>query len=824
MSATKGKYDAETEMERIAREAREFRESEAKRIAEEKAEARRLQEEEKAKRRERIALQSGQFLEEAAKERLANSPGKLSPSLKKSFSNEDASSLVTDVQGKAKLLFAKEKIEREKLEQERNFVDKKSKSKDSAEYSENSADPVTPNKEVEEDDMFFFDANSNLPQSDLKKSEASPTGRNHESSLTESSISMGAVLVEHEDASPEKDKPTVTIVSPQKGDKSEPHNVSPSADSSMSLGAVLVAPDDSQPLATQFETPAAQVANKSILESKESRQSVYYDARQSYSKSISADSMTTPAGNLARELFGTGRDVMTNQGNIDTPRDLFPGHGDERSLVAHRARPAMTKKSKDASSKDGGSNDLFSNHVQEAEFELPFEYLGEDGFKVLQTAEAKVALSMPSSKVGGRLSGSMEGKSSLVPGSPASNASGSVTLNYQATPMASFSTGVTTDTNKLDPLVKLGVTVYRGGSLLGATISDSANAILGGMDRLQYSLCFKHLFRNSSWTVSSDLSPKQDLSLAVSNKKLSSSCSMNLREPSKMSFRTSLYPQITEDKELDLTGEWSKGVWQVGATLVQSLHTRLATVGLGVRLYSTRGLEFLFSWSRGNASIRIPILVAKGMQNVHIGQVLYFSFVSFLIQEGIAEMWGWKVEANAKKSLDEAPVPTTYSKATAIHDAKLQQSLMERQAKRKVRDEESKSGLVIRKAVYKVEGGDEWDVTTPLQFWVNQGVLSLPAKSKNELLGFYDLALVDKEDDKTDTAASSTKFSWERWLKESWVEMLDLPTLESTSKSDINQPKPLLKIVYEYQGKKFEATVQDEQEVVLPGDVTVRRP
>ena len=75
-------------------------------------------------------------------------------------------------------------------------------------------------------------------------------------------------------------------------------------------------------------------------------------------------------------------------------------------------------------------------------------------------------------------------------------------------------------------------------------------------------------------------------------------------------------------------------------------------------------------------------------------------------------------------------------------DALLQRQLMLNAAEKKRKQEEEKEadgrgGLVIIKAIYRVEGGDTIDVTTALQFWVINSSLQLPPITKRSMLGFY---------------------------------------------------------------------------------------
>ena len=109
--------------------------------------------------------------------------------------------------------------------------------------------------------------------------------------------------------------------------------------------------------------------------------------------------------------------------------------------------------------------------------------------------------------------------------------------------------------------------------------------------------------------------------------------------------------------------------------------------------------------------------------------------ISFFIQEGLAEMWGWKALPDEEVATI-SPEILLRNITKLREDAMLQRDLMTRQAKRRKREEQEKDGLLIQKALYQAVGGDTWEVTIPLQFWVSHSSLNLPPVSKSEFLGF----------------------------------------------------------------------------------------
>jgi len=110
--------------------------------------------------------------------------------------------------------------------------------------------------------------------------------------------------------------------------------------------------------------------------------------------------------------------------------------------------------------------------------------------------------------------------------------------------------------------------------------------------------------------------------------------------------------------------------------------------------------------------------------------------VSFLVQEGISEIWGWKSINEDEDEQEAIPSPVLPYVAKSREDADIQKELMIRQAKRRKRDESEKDGLVIQSAVYEAEGGESLNVLVPLQFMVSKSSLSLPKTSKKTSIGF----------------------------------------------------------------------------------------
>jgi hypothetical protein len=458
----------------------------------------------------------------------------------------------------------------------------------------------------------------------------------------------------------------------------------------------------------------------------------------------------------------------------------------------------------------GDEDPLIDTTVRkEASFELPIEFT-DNGFQLLRDAEVTMYKTMPPSRVGGPWSGVIEGRSTLGPSADNNSASGSVTLDYKSSPWSKLSIGMIRGHELYHPLITVGAALIRGGSSVGVTFHHNATFLHDMLlEHSMYSLSFHHMFSNSRWIFTSELSRRQVLSVSMSNTKLAGSLGLNLRKPKKMELRLDARPKLSEHRRGHLFCSLRPGAWQVGASVRQSLHSQIASVGMGVRFYSLRGLEWVLSWNRGDAAIRIPIVVSRGMQSANLIQVMYFSMISFFIQEGIAEMWGWKT---LQEDTDlETKAPALMENVTkSREDAELQRELMARQAKRRMREETEKDGLVIQQAVYQVKGGDTWDATIPLQFWVSKSSLTLPESSKRQLLGFYDVGAALTQDNNSKVYSSSS------WWGELWNDLWDVSAESDTTAPSTNIAPVTLTVKYDFMGQSYSKTVLDKEELQLP--------
>lgn len=472
-------------------------------------------------------------------------------------------------------------------------------------------------------------------------------------------------------------------------------------------------------------------------------------------------------------------------------------------------------RSKDPLDSKGSDDAKFEIVHKQAFFEVPLE-ITEGAIKLTpKLADLTMMTTIPPSKLGGAWSGSLAGKSSI---GLKNESSGSAMLEYKSTRWTRLSMGLTRGFQKEQNLITIGGRLLRrGGSSLGIglyhhpiTWENARN-----MKQWLWSCSYRQCFPNSKWYLFSQISRRQDAMLILSNNKLSCRVGWNLQKSKQLLLRVDARPRLSEHRKAHVYCQWKSGVWQAGLSLAQSLHSQISTVGLGWRVFSSRGIQWVFSWNRGNASINIPVLVTKELTQASFGHVMYLSLVSYLVQECVGEMWGWigasAVRGTTERSLEANLKPVDPAKARK--DAETQKELMTRQAKRKMKLEQEKDGLVIMSAVYSIKGGEKVHVTTQLQFWVSHSTLILPARPKSELLGLYDVVTSLQKSETTTATHVVGAWTW----KDIWKDLLGIKDTGSLCSNEQHAPPvPTLTIEYSFKGKSYTITVKDYDEVRLP--------
>ncbi|GFH48058.1 hypothetical protein CTEN210_04534 [Chaetoceros tenuissimus] len=253
--------------------------------------------------------------------------------------------------------------------------------------------------------------------------------------------------------------------------------------------------------------------------------------------------------------------------------------------------------------------------------------------------------------------------------------------------------------------------------------------------------------------------------------------------------------------------------WSVRNLEIKALVTRaidkFTHLGIGIGHTSWQGLTWIFKLQKEELSLNIPVqistpeIVGHSFYNsvLYSLSTLYFGMLSSVIHMAIDE-----VIPNVKVSDDIKREETRLSVQKARSDAENQISLMARKAKSIKRSEESKNGLVIQNATYYIEGGDTFNVTIPLQFWVSDSRLHLSASSFGSMLGFYELR-ASKAAVSSDVSAGSKRNVFNG--------LADLWNFLQVEEKD-SEKVPILWVQYKLNEKVFEISVLDHEALQLP--------
>jgi hypothetical protein len=238
--------------------------------------------------------------------------------------------------------------------------------------------------------------------------------------------------------------------------------------------------------------------------------------------------------------------------------------------------------------------------------------------------------------------------------------------------------------------------------------------------------------------------------------------------------------------------------------LNQMLGNKHSWVGLAVE-HSRKGLSWIFSFIRGDITIRVPVMIVPVSHDfTYAMQGVSLSLLAGLVQEAVKELWGQADAGDTHKEIQQTERHLKKGKAKA--EAQLQKELMVKQAKMRTKIEDDKAGLVIKRAVYWVPGGDTWDVTTQLQFWVNESTLALPASSKRDLLGFYDVSANSLQPEEGSA-------SW-------WSGFFEI---EEPKHVNVNKV-PKLRVEYNFNDSPFWIVISDNDPLSLPSSKGVIMP
>jgi Domain of unknown function (DUF3395) len=270
--------------------------------------------------------------------------------------------------------------------------------------------------------------------------------------------------------------------------------------------------------------------------------------------------------------------------------------------------------------------------------------------------------------------------------------------------------------------------------------------------------------------------------------------------------------------------------------------------------------SIVVAWQYGDITVRIPIILGTAatlfrrqplqqdtndnnqqQQNSLVATIIPFVAIVIIgmANEMLSRMF-WNPSGGAEESVaaatiksstddDDVAATTNGQPKKEKQDAATQQRLMRRQAELRTAAELEKNGLVIQSAIYEFGGDDvnteSWDVTIPLQFWVQNetSTLQLAVGSKQHLLGFYPLSSppMDNNISSSDSGSKDAVLHDKReenrvpWWQEYWT-----PTTrrskQTTSQAKNPVSKPKLTVKYSYEGNDFEKEVKDDEGLILP--------
>ena len=417
----------------------------------------------------------------------------------------------------------------------------------------------------------------------------------------------------------------------------------------------------------------------------------------------------------------------------------------------------------------------------------------EHGFVVQKDVEASLECHIPPSAADGRWSATLQG-SSLVRG-PVGCASGTLSVHYAAYPKTLLlSTGATfgddanmtyaCSYNSRNQQHQISIVVPKASEPRGLILQTKRN--------------FRACVMSSAFSFNqSQILP--DLDLSISSKTtlpIHANLSISGRQRIPTAFQFQVSPVKSSKTTSTVSLSWNRS-WSLEMAVYQMLGTKHSWVGLAVQ-HSRRGLTWIFSFIRGDVTVCVPINLVPISHDIasYTMQGASLSILTWAIQEAVMELWA-QVEPG-EKSKETNREQNLLKKGKARTEAQQQKELMVKQANSRAKLEGEKAGLVIKKAVYWIEGGDSWDVTTQLQFWVVDSTLVFPTSSKRDLLGFYDVSVGSQQ-------AREESSSW-------WSGFFHVEELTSEGRQSL----PKLRVEYLFNDTPYCITISDDEALSLP--------
>ena len=286
-------------------------------------------------------------------------------------------------------------------------------------------------------------------------------------------------------------------------------------------------------------------------------------------------------------------------------------------------------------------------------------------------------------------------------------------------------------------------------------------------------------------------------------------------------------------------------------TLITRITSKWNKISIGIRHFTHYGITWLWNYERGNIHFSIPITVTKQLDPTstlisYSMKMVTMTALSTLIDGIIARMMevlffqitnndqnnDYDIHRHQQEQQQKSRLQTEEQLLfleKAIQDSKKQVMLMSKQANKKKRIEEEKNGLVILSAQYygymkdttnvddlEDQKMEVLDVVTQLQFWVVDSKLMLPASTKSNLLGFYDVTMKTNDDIKK--TQSSTTGSTLFTRPYSWISFFKGMDFKIDNDIDRNESlcQAKLSVTYKIGGATYEKTIHDDEELNLP--------
>jgi hypothetical protein len=458
-----------------------------------------------------------------------------------------------------------------------------------------------------------------------------------------------------------------------------------------------------------------------------------------------------------------------------------------------------SSKSRTEKQKNGRTTHKIVPTVRKATLEIPLQLSDDKGVTMTKNTKMSASSSFP---LGGPWSGSISGVSSMRGRTGFST--GCANVNYRMGSFGSMRGGVTVSEK---PQVQVGGTASYAKSSLSASLStlptDPLNQWRASLSGSQ--ACWSWLTVRSTCSFHRSAQPvSYMLSLATkAAHRVELGLGWNMKKPV---VSLAVRPERTGGRQVSLSAQWKgKMNFQLGMVVTQTLQSA-AQIGVGVWHASSRGFTWILTWTHGDLTLRIPVILSSVHEPLWSPfMFVYMSLMSKALDDALIGVLGLDGQVDEKKKKLEQQ-QFLLGRKKAREDAEQQQRLMKRQAGKIMAQEKERvgGGLVIRQATYWVKDGEALDVTIPLQFWVTESSLTLSESSKDSLLGFCDIT-ADVSNEKEDSASS--------W----WARFWTLP--KGTGKSATNKPK--LTIKYDLGGQSYEISVQGHKGLTLPSSRAV---